>query len=991
MSGAMDDAALPREPTLDDLPALVRELGGHKVLLVTGPSARHADLVRALLAPFAVELFAGARRHVPEDVLVEARRVLESSGADVIVTLGGGSAIGLGKALVASQPLPFIAVPTTYSGSERTTLFGTTKDGKKTTARAPQVRPRHVVYDARLTAEMPKTLTLTSLLNALAHPLGALAQPGITEEQKERGLQAVSLVFGAIEALVANPANGRARLDAQRGAALAADVLEGGNLGAHHALAHRLGGAFDLEHGALHSVLLPHSVHRLRSAASDVLAAIEARLHVFDFEAVLFDTLARAGAATSLKALGVSLAKFEIFFEATAEPDRALLRSAFHGRRPSRSVRQEAWGLPELVALRGPALGSARRVVVALHGRGATAESVIGRVFEIAGSDPELAVVAPQARDQAWYTAKYTAPRAELGTALTSALEQAAAVFDRVLSECAPERVCVFGFSQGACLALELFARRGERLPALVALSGAFIGPPEEQPSLSPNVEGTRVLVGGALADPYLEPGSVERTARTLEAAGCDVTLVMAPGATHTLHGRQRILARELVTGRAPERELEGFGNGHASEALPGALPRAQNTPRHGAYGLYAELVSGSAFTAARAENSRTWLYRMRPAAQQGELTPLAHPTFASDFEHAPPVASLTGFAPLPLPNAPTDFVDGLFTLGGAGSARLRRGYAVHVYAANRNMEDRAFYDADGDLLLLPELGALTLMTELGVLDVKPGELALVPRGLRFTVLLHDTAARGYVAEVFGRRFTLPERGPIGSNGLADARHFRAPRAWPEDRLAPGYRITAKLGGALYAATQDYSPYDVVAWHGNHCPYVYDLSLFTPVGYTRVDHPDPSIYTVLSAPMDEAGSHSLDLVVFPPRWDATEHTFRLPYFHRNATTEINGIVREVTSADAMFVPGCVFVTPSMTPHAPSAASVDRHLAQAADKADLPHRFSERALWFQFETALPLSLTPWAANAPQRHADWHARWGVYRSRFAPETPVVDDPR
>ena len=978
-----DDAA--REPTLEDLPELVRAAGGRKVLLVTGPSARHAELVRSLLAPLEVELFAGARRHVPEDVVAEARRVLQASGAGVLVALGGGSAIGLGKALVATAALPFIALPTTYAGSERTSLFGTTKDGKKTTGRDPKVRPLHVVYDARLTADMPKSLTVTSLLNALAHPLGALASSELADETRERALRAVTLVFGALSLLLESPLDGRARTQAQRGAALAADVLESAKLGTHHALAHRLGGAFDLEHGALHSVLLPHSVHRMRAAAPQVLADIEAALHVLDLEALLFDVLTRAGVATSLKALGVPLTGLEQVLEATAEPDRALLRSAFHGRRPSRALRLEEWGLLELVSLAGPPLGEARRVVVALHGRGATADSVIGRVLEIAGSDPELAVVAPQARDQAWYSAKYTLPRAQIGAELTSALVQASAVLDRVLAATAPERVCLFGFSQGGCLALELFVRRAEALSALVALSAGFIGPLEEEPALSVGAKTTRVLLGGALADPYLAQGSAERTARAFAAAGYAVSLEMAPSDKHTFHGRQRILARELVTGRAGPATTAGFGNVHASEALPNALPHAQNTPRHGAYGLCAELVSGTPFTAARSDNSRTWLYRVRPAAQQGELAPLAHPTFTSDFEDLPPVANLVGFAPLPLPTAPTDFVDGLFTLGGAGSARLRRGYAVHLYAANRSMEDRAFYDADGDLVLLPELGALTLVTELGVLDVKPGELALVPRGLRFTVLLQGTQARGYVAEVFGRRFTLPERGPLGSNGLADARHFRAPGAWPEDRLAPGYRVTAKLGGALHQATQDYSPYDVFAWHGNHCPYVYDLSLFTPAGYTRVDHPDPSVHTVLSAPMDEQGSHSLDLVVFPPRWDATEHTFRLPYFHRNATTEINGIVRETVSDNAMFVPGMVFVTPSMTPHAPTAAGVERHLAEPADNADRPHRYSDHALWFQFETALPLSLTPWALAAPQRHGDWHARWGVYRGRFTPTRP------
>ena len=984
-SAAMNDASEPRERTLDALPELVRSAGGHKVLLVTGPSARYADRVTRLLAPLEVELFAGARRHVPADVLAEASRVLTASGADTIVALGGGSAIGLGKALVLEHPLPFIAVPTTYSGSEQTSLYGTTKDGKKTTGRDPRVRPLHVIYDPALTADTPKALSVTSLLNALAHPIARLASEDADETRRERALRAIALVFGAVEALLETPDDGRARVQAQRGAALAAEVLEGGKLGAHHALAHQLGGAFDLEHGALHSVLLPHSVHRLRSDAPATLAAIEARLHLADFEAVLFELLARSGAGTSLKALGVTFAQFEAFLGATDERDRALLRAAFHGRRPSASVRLEDYGLRELVSVRGPAFEKATRVVVALHGRNASADSVLGRVLEIVGSDPDVAVVAPQAPDLVWYTAAYTKPRADIGPALERAVAEATAVLDRVLAAVPPERVALFGFSQGGCLALEVFARRAAPLSALVALSGAFIGPPAEQPSIPDALAGTRVVLGGALADPYLEPGSVERTAAALSARGLHVTLEMAPSSTHTFHARQRLAARELLSGRAAPPTPFGFGNIHTSEALPGALPQAQNTPRHLPYGLHGELISGTAFTAPRADNTRLWLYRLRPSAQQSDYRPLAHPTLGSDFEQEAPLANLAGFAPLPLPTAPTDFVDGLYTLGGAGSARLRRGYAVHLYAANRSMEDRAFYNADGDLLILPELGALTLLTELGPLEVKPGELALIPRGLRFTVILAGGAARGYVAEVFGRHFVLPERGPLGSNGLADARHFHTPAAWHEDRLALGYRITAKIGGRLQQATQDRSPYDVVAWHGNHCPYVYDLSLFTPAGYTRIDHPDPSIYTVLSAPMDEAGSHSLDLVCFPPRWDATEHTFRLPYFHRNVTTEINGIVRELATNDGMFEPGCVFVSPCHTPHGVVAASIERHLAQAPEQADKPHRYSDSALWFQFETALPLTLTPWASAAAHRHADWHARWGVYRSRFTPDNP------
>ena len=977
----MNAGAEPSERGLEALPELVREVGGNKVFLITGPSGRFAERVAALLAPLQVDLYQGARRHVPEEVVAEAARALTASGANVIVALGGGSAVGLGKALRLTHEMPFIAIPTTYSGSEQTSLYGTTRDGNKTTGRDGKVRPQHVVYDASLLADTPRGLTVTSLLNALAHPLSALSAGELDDAQRERALHALELVYGCVEALVAEPDYRRGRERAQRGAALAAQSLEG-KLGPHHALAHRLGGAFDLDHSALHSILLPHSVHRLRAEAPDVLAAVETRLRTTDLEARLFDLLVRAGVPTSLRGLGVELARFEAWLGTTAEPERTLLRSAFHGRRPSHSVRLEDWGLDEPVSLRGPALGAARRVVVAVHGRGATADSVLGRVLELVGSDPDVAVVAPQATDNSWYSAAYSAPRAELGEGLARALDQTTRVLARVLREAPAERVVLFGFSQGACLALELFLARGARLEALVALSGAFIGPPAELPALAPGLAGTRVLLGAAAADPHLEAGAVERTARAFESAGCNVTLAMAPGTTHTLHLVQRLLARELLRGEAPPPASFGFGNEHASEALPGAVPVGQNTPRRAPYGLHAELVSGTAFTAARAHNTRTWLYRMRPACVQGEFEPLSHPTLASDFESEPPLVNLAGFAPLPLPTAAADFVDGLATLGGAGSARLRRGYAVHLYAANRTMEDRAFCNADGDLLLLPQLGALTLLTELGPLRAAPGEIVIVPRGLRFTVALEGPAARGYVAEVFGRRFTLPERGPLGSNGLADARHFRAPSANAEDRLAPGYRVTTKLGGALYEARQDWSPYDVVGWHGNHVPYVYDLSLFTPAGYTRIDHPDPSVHTVVSAPLDEQGSNTLDLVVFPPRWDPTEHTFRLPYFHRNVTTEINGIVREVTSERSMFAPGSTFITPSFTPHGPVAAGVDRHIEQAPELGDRPHRYSDSALWFQFETTLPFSLTAWARSAAIRQPDWRAEWGVYRSRFTP---------
>ncbi|MCA9719987.1 MAG: homogentisate 1,2-dioxygenase, partial [Myxococcales bacterium] len=320
-------------------------------------------------------------------------------------------------------------------------------------------------------------------------------------------------------------------------------------------------------------------------------------------------------------------------------------------------------------------------------------------------------------------------------------------------------------------------------------------------------------------------------------------------------------------------------------------------------------------------------------------------------------------------------------TLGGAGGPALRRGYAIHLYAANHSMDERAFYNADGELLLLPQRGRLTLQTELGALELGPGELAVLPRGLLFSVLLRDGDARGYLAEVYGRRFELPGRGPVGANGLADPRHFRAPVARFEDRLAPGYRVTAKLGGRLFDARQDHAPYDVVAWHGDHVPYVYDLARFSPVGNTRFDHPDPSIFTVLSAPLDEQGAHCLDLVFFPPRWDASERSFRPPFFHRNAVTEINGIIRDASlGAHALFQPGGCFVTPAMTAHGVLARAVERELRR---RDETPTRIPDDSAWFQLETALPLHLSRWARGTALRVPGWPLRWGAQRRRFDPD--------
>jgi homogentisate 1,2-dioxygenase len=321
-------------------------------------------------------------------------------------------------------------------------------------------------------------------------------------------------------------------------------------------------------------------------------------------------------------------------------------------------------------------------------------------------------------------------------------------------------------------------------------------------------------------------------------------------------------------------------------------------------------------------------------------------------------------------PADPRDFLDGLHTLGGAGDPASRRGYAIHRYAANRDMDRRAFVNADGDLLLVPEHGDLTIHTELGPLDVAPGQIAILPAGIAFAVQLHGPDAWGTVGEAFGGPWRLPERGPAGANGLTDPRHFRAPAAWFEDYRQVDFRLVAKLGGRLHEASLDHSPFDVVAWHGNHVPYVYDLHDFSPLNSVGFDHPDPSIYCVVSSP-------GLDFILFPPRWDVASHTFRPPFFHRNVVTELNGIIRAHPSPGSPFRPGALFLTPSLTAHGPGGREVERVLALSDDEADRPSPPRDE-LWFQFEGALPMSLSPWGEQT--RLPQWPATWGSHRARF-----------
>ena len=425
-----------------------------------------------------------------------------------------------------------------------------------------------------------------------------------------------------------------------------------------------------------------------------------------------------------------------------------------------------------------------------------------------------------------------------------------------------------------------------------------------------------------------------------------------------------------------------GFRNHIATESLPGALPDGQNSPQRCPYGLYAEQVSGSAFTAPRSHNLRSWLYRIRPSVAQPDFHPLSDcaPSLASaPLPAAGADPNRMRWSPPPLPQTPTDFLAGLFTVAGNGDVASQLGVAAHLYVCNADMDERFFYNADGELLLVPQQGTLALDTEFGRLQVAPGEIAVLPRGVKFQVRLHQRGpARGYLCENYGRPFELPALGPLGANGLANPRDFLSPAASFEDRSGD-FQLVAKYGGRLWACELRHSPLDVVAWHGNYAPYKYDLGLFNAVNSVSFDHPDPSIFTVLTSPSDLPGTANCDFVIFPPRWLVAEHTFRPPWFHRNIMSEFMGLVRGVYDAKAEgFEPGGASLHNCFAPHGPDAATFEQ-----ASSAELKPQYLADTLAFMFESRLPYTLTEAALTAAFRQRDYGQVWQGLHSHFDPE--------
>lgn len=417
---------------------------------------------------------------------------------------------------------------------------------------------------------------------------------------------------------------------------------------------------------------------------------------------------------------------------------------------------------------------------------------------------------------------------------------------------------------------------------------------------------------------------------------------------------------------------LTGFGNHFSSEAVAGALPVGRNSPQKVPFGLYAEQYSGTAFTAPRPENRRTWLYRLRPAASHPAYAPYAGPARIESAPIAPaPTPNRLRWDPLGMPVGDVDFVDGLVTYGGNGDVGAMAGVAIHLYAATASMKTRVFQCSDGELLIVPQQGALGLVTELGRLDIAPGSIAVVPRGLRFRVDLPDGPARGYVGENYGRPFALPELGPIGANGLANARDFEACEAWFEDADRPT-EIVQKFGGALWTTTIGHSPFDVVAWHGNLVPYRYDLARFNTMGTVSFDHPDPSIFTVLTSASEVPGTANCDFVIFPPRWLVAEDTFRPPWFHRNVMSEFMGLIEGAYDAkEGGFSPGGASLHNQMNGHGPDQASTTR-----AIEAELKPVKLDGTMAFMFETRLVVRPTRYAMDAPHRQPDYEAVWSDF---------------
>ncbi|GJE85537.1 homogentisate 1,2-dioxygenase [Phanerochaete sordida] len=416
-----------------------------------------------------------------------------------------------------------------------------------------------------------------------------------------------------------------------------------------------------------------------------------------------------------------------------------------------------------------------------------------------------------------------------------------------------------------------------------------------------------------------------------------------------------------------PYRYQVGFGNWFTSEALPNVLPSGQNMPQKNKYDLYTEGMNGCPFTAPRAQNQHNWLYRIRPSVAHQGITKSAkqNPYLVAEFSLNDPKQSVSpervAWRPDSVPaNERVTFVHGIKSMAGNGSPLLREGVVLHTYACNASMERQAFVNSDGDFLLVPVAGRLDIQTELGRMMVFPGEVAVVQRGLKWKVSVPDGKAMGYIQEIFGMHYELPELGPLGASGLANPRDFEHPVAH-FDVDQSDWEVLYKLGGQLWSCAQDHTPFDVVAWHGNYVPYKYDLDAFISCGSLSRDHMDPSVWTVLTARSKTPGVALADVIFAGERWDVAEKTFRPPYFHRNTATEIIGLISGDFGFERDFAPGALSLETGFGAHGMESDAYDA----ASDMELKPTKILQGTRMVLFETSMLMCLTEHALKTSRR--------------------------
>jgi homogentisate 1,2-dioxygenase len=423
---------------------------------------------------------------------------------------------------------------------------------------------------------------------------------------------------------------------------------------------------------------------------------------------------------------------------------------------------------------------------------------------------------------------------------------------------------------------------------------------------------------------------------------------------------------------------MPGFGNDFETEALPGALPQGRNSPQKCNYGLYGEQLSGTAFTAPSHQNERTWCYRIRPSVKHSHrYRKIDLPLWNTAPNVVPDVISLGQYRwdPVPYSDAPLTWLTGMRTMTTAGDVNTQTGMASHIYLVTASMEDTYFYSADSELLIVPQEGQLRFFTELGIIDLAPQEIAVIPRGLLYRVEVLNGPARGFICENYGQTFALPSRGPIGANCLANRRDFKTPVAAFEDRETPS-RVVIKWCGQFHETEIGHSPLDVVAWHGNYAPYKYNLNDYCPVGAILFDHPDPSIYTVLTAPSGVEGTANIDFVLFRDRWNVAEDTFRPPWYHKNIMSELMGnIYGQYDAKPQGFVPGGMSLHNMMLPHGP-----DKEAFEKASNATLEPQKLANTMSFMFETRFPQHLTQFAAQEAPLQDDYIDCWSDIEKKF-----------